>query len=410
MTSPRMSDADVVVVGAGIVGLAVAREIRRRHPALSLTLLEAEGDVARHQSGHNSGVIHSGVYYTPGSLKARLCVEGATLMYQFCDEHAIAYERCGKLIVALEESELPGLDELERRGRANGVSRLRRLDAGQIAEVEPGCRGVAALHCPDTGIVDYRLVAAAMAEELRESGASLHFSTRVVSLRREGDVTLVETTRGLVRAGAVVTCAGLWSDRLAVASGADRDPRIIPFRGAYVTLNPSPAPVVRGLVYPVPNPDLPFLGVHVTKLIDGDLVLGPTALLVPARDGYRLGHFRWRDLLDTLTWPGTWRLARRFWRAGLAEVAMATSRRRFLASAARYVPVLTDLGLRQGASAGVRAQALGVDGTLVDDFVLSQTPGAFHVRNAPSPAATSSLALAAEIVDRLEASPSWTFA
>lgn len=400
---------DVVVVGAGILGLAVARELRQRYPSLSMVVLERESDVAQHQTGHNSGVIHSGVYYTPGSLKARMCVEGSKLMYEFCDQNEIPYERCGKLIVALNENELPGLDELERRGRANNVSGLRRLSASEISEVEPGCLGVAALHCPDTGIVDYHKVSAAMARGLREQGVEIRFDTAVTSLLRDATSTDVVTSQGILHAAFVVGCAGLWSDRLAVTSGAPEDPRIIPFRGAYLTLNKSSTPIVNGLVYPVPNPELPFLGVHVTKLINGDVVLGPTAMLVFARDAYRLATVKWRDLRDIVTWPGTWKMARRFWRTGIDEILMAVNRERFLRAAAEYVPAVGTVGARENVSAGVRAQALGQDGSLIDDFVLSETPGALHVRNAPSPAATSSLALAREIADRIQGSVDWTF-
>jgi len=400
---------DVVIVGAGILGLAVARELRERYPSLSMVVLERESDVAQHQTGHNSGVIHSGVYYTPGSLKARMCVEGSKLMYEFCDENSIPYERCGKLIVALTNDELAGLDELERRGRANDVSGLRRLSAAEISQVEPGCLGVAALHCPDTGIVDYHKVSAAMARGLRAQGVEIRFATTVTSLRRHGPTTEVATSDGTLRAAFVVGCAGLWSDRLAVASGAPEDPRIIPFRGAYLTLNKSSTPIVNGLVYPVPNPELPFLGVHVTKLINGDVVLGPTAMLVLARDAYRLGTVRWRDIRDIVTWPGTWKMAKRFWRTGIDEMLMAANREKFLRAAAEYVPAVGTVGARENVSAGVRAQALGYDGALVDDFVLSETPGALHVRNAPSPAATSSLALAREIADRIQGSVDWTF-
>jgi L-2-hydroxyglutarate oxidase LhgO len=400
---------DVVIVGAGILGLAVARELRHRFPTLSMVVLEREADVAQHQTGHNSGVIHSGVYYTPGSLKAGLCVEGSKLMYQFCDENDIAYERCGKLIVALSTHELAGLDELERRGRANNVTGLRRLRAEQIAEVEPGCLGVAALHCPDTGIVDYHQVSSALARGLHEHGVDIRFNTSVTALTRQGSTTHLETSRGTLQASFVVGCAGLWSDRLAVSSGAPPDPRIIPFRGAYLTLNKSSTPIVKGLVYPVANPELPFLGVHVTKLINGDVVLGPTAMLVLARDAYRVSTVRWRDVWDIVSWPGTWKMARKFWRTGIDEILMATKRERFLRAAAHYVPAVGQIGVRESVSAGVRAQALGHDGALVDDFVLSETPGALHVRNAPSPAATSSLALAREIADRIQASHDWTF-
>ena len=398
---------DVALVGAGILGLAVARELQRRRPNLSIVVLERERDVAQHQTGHNSGVIHSGVYYKPGSLKARLCVEGARLMYEFCDAHDIRYERCGKLIVALEPQELAGLDELERRGTANAVPGLRRLRAEEIAEVEPGCRGIAALHCPRTGIVSYTQVAQALATELRSKGVEIRFDTNVQRLERVGGSTLVHTSAATIQAGYVIGCAGLWSDRLAVAAGASPDPKIVPFRGAYLTLNRTYGSSVRGLVYPVPDPELPFLGVHVTKLIDGHLVLGPTAMLVWARDAYRVSKVRWTDVADILRWPGTWKMGRKFWRTGIDEIVMAARSQRLIDAAAKYVPALSDIGVLERSFSGVRAQAVGRDGTMVDDFVFSETSGSLHVRNAPSPAATSSLALAREIVDRVEASAEW---
>ena len=403
----EVNEYDVVIVGAGIIGLAVAREVHRRFPDLTMVILEREADVAQHQTGHNSGVIHSGVYYTPGSLKARMCVEGSKLMYEFCDENEIPYERCGKLIVALSEKEIAGLDELERRGRANDVVGLRRLKGDEISDVEPGCLGVAALHCPNTGIVDYHKVSAAMARGLRNDGVTVRFNTVVDALERRGEFTEVTTSRGSLRGRFVVACAGLWSDRLAAASGASEDPRIIPFRGAYLTLNKSSTPIVRGLVYPVPDPELPFLGVHVTKLVNGDVVLGPTAMLVLARNAYRLSTINLRDIRDIVLWPGSWKMAKKFWRTGIDEILMAARRERFLKAAAEYVPAVGVIGARENVSAGVRAQALGADGALVDDFVLSETPGALHVRNAPSPAATSSLALAREIADRIESSSDW---
>ncbi|HUY29902.1 MAG TPA: L-2-hydroxyglutarate oxidase [Acidimicrobiales bacterium] len=398
---------DVAVVGAGIVGLAVARELVTRRPGIRLAVLEREERVGVHQTGHNSGVVHSGVYYRPGSLKARLCTTGAALMYEFCDEHGIRYERCGKLIVALSERELAGLDELEARGRANGVPGLRRVRASEIAEIEPGCRGLAALHSPATGIVDYSAVARALERELGDAGVEFHFGRTVEGVERGGPTAVVRTSRGEMRARFVVGCAGLWSDRLAVASGAGADPRIVPFRGAYLTLRDHVEPVVRGLVYPVPDPDLPFLGVHVTRHVDGRVTLGPTALLVLARDAYALRHVRARDAWETLRWPGSWRMARTYWRSGVDEVRTAASRRRLVDAAARYVPAVASVGVRPGGSSGVRAQALRRDGRLEDDFVLAETPGAFHVRNAPSPAATSSLALARELVDRITASSGW---
>lgn len=398
---------DVAVVGAGIVGLAVARELHRRHPGRTIAVLDREDAVGRHQTGHNSGVIHSGVYYRPGSLKARLCVAGAALMYDYCDEHGIPYERCGKLIVALDEREAAALGDLEERGRANGVPGLRRVDAAGIRDLEPGCRGVAALHCPSTGIVDYGLVCRTIAAELTGAGVTLLLGHRVDRLVADpAEVTLV-TSAGDLRARFVIGCAGLWSDRLAVAAGAPPNPRIVPFRGAYLTLNPTPDPVVRTLIYPVPDPALPFLGVHVTRMIDGSVTLGPTALLVAARDAYRMGVVRPRDLAETAAWPGVWRMGRAYWRTGIAEALMAASRRRFVRAAARYVPAVEAAGVTRQTTAGVRAQAVDRDGSLVDDFVISETPRAVHVRNAPSPAATSSLALAAELVRRIEATAAW---
>jgi L-2-hydroxyglutarate oxidase LhgO len=400
---------DAVIIGAGIVGLSVARELRRRHPDISMLILERENAVAQHQSGHNSGVIHSGIYYTPGSLKAQLCTEGAKLMYAFCDEHSIRYERCGKLIVALTPKELPGLDELERRGRENNVTGLRRLTADEIAEIEPGCRGIAALHCPETGIVNYYEVASALASELENLGVEIRFNQRVRRLERVDGKTKVRCHGNSVSARFVINCAGLWSDRLAVSAGAPSDPQIVPFRGAYLTLKKSSAPVVRGLVYPVPDPELPFLGVHVTKRINGDVIIGPTAMLALARDGYRVWTIRLRDVWDIVRWPGTWRMSRKFWRTGMDEIMTALMKRRLLDAAKKYVPAVGTYGVRAGESSGIRAQALARDGSLVDDFVLSEVSGSIHVRNAPSPAATSSLALARKIADQVQASKDWIF-
>ena len=400
---------DVAIVGAGILGLSVARELKRRHPGLEIVVLEREDEVAQHQTGHNSGVIHSGVYYTPGSLKARMCVEGAQLMYEFCDEHEIAYERCGKLVVALDQSELPGLDELERRGRENKVEGMRRISASEITEIEPECTGIAALHCPSTGIVSYKEVSQAIARDLESDGVQFNFQFHVDSMRSRGSETELVTKETSVVARFVIACAGLWSDRLAVSAGASPDPQIVPFRGAYLTLNSSPTPIVKGLVYPVPNPSLPFLGVHVTKQINGDVTLGPTAMLAMARDGYLFSDVRLRDAWDIFSWPGTWRMGSRFWRNGVEEFMMAVARRRLVRAAQQYVPSIAALGVRPQGSSGVRAQALGRNGVLVDDFVISETTGAVHVRNAPSPAATSSLALAREIIDRVEASLQWPF-
>ena len=374
-----------------------------RHPRLRVAVLDKQDEVGFHQTGHNSGVIHAGIYYAPGSLKAQLCVEGARRLYEWCEEHGVAHERCGKVIVATDASELPALDELERRGRANGVPGLRRLDAARLAEVEPHCRGVAALHSPHTGIVDFPGVARSFARDLEERGGTLLLGHEVTAASRDGSGVALAHTRGRTRAGNAIFCAGPWADRLAVALGAPVDPRIVPFRGAYLKLRPEARRLVRGLIYPVPDPELPFLGVHLTKHISGEVWLGPTALLAGARDAYRLSRVRARDLAETLRWPGTWRVMRKWWRTGAGEIRMAASRRAFVRACRTYVPELSVGDVARESTAGVRAQAVGRDGSLVDDFLLSDVGGVLHVRNAPSPAATSSLALARLIADRAEA-------
>jgi 2-hydroxyglutarate dehydrogenase len=395
-------ECDIAVIGGGILGTAVARELLARRGGAGLCLFEAEEDLGRHQTGRSSGVIHAGIYYEPGSLKARLCVEGARELYAYCDERGIPYERSGKLVVAAGEGELSRLDELERRGLANSVPGLRRLGGDEIPEIEPHARGVAALHSPATGVVDFVAVAEAYAEDVRGAGGTIHRGTAVRDATAEGSRLSLRHSRGTTVAAGAVFCAGLWSDRLAVACGAPADPRIVPFRGGYLTLPPAAAELVRANVYPVPEPDLPFLGAHLTRNFRGEVLIGPSALMAPARDAYELRRARARDLRETLTWPGTWRLARKHWRAGLQEIHHATSRRAFVAEAARFVPALKGVKARPG-PAGIRAQALGRDGKLVDDFVVHRTEGAIHVRNAPSPAATSSLALARLIADELEA-------
>jgi (S)-2-hydroxyglutarate dehydrogenase len=374
---------DFAVVGGGIIGLATARELSRRAPGRSVAVLERAETVAGEQTGHNSGVIHGGIYYTPGSLKARLCVEGARDLYALCEERGIPHERCGKLIIATTEAELPGLDELERRGHANGVPGLRRLDAGQLREVEPHATGIAALHSPNTGIADFAAVARALADDV-----PVTTSCEVTGLRETSGGVVLAHTHGETRAKAAVVCAGGAAHRLAERAGAPPDPRIVPFRGNYLKLRPERRDLVRALIYPVPDPRLPFLGVHLTKRVDGDILVGPTALLETRR--------------ESLTWPGTWRMMRRFWRTGLSEIRYAASRRAVAKDASRYVPGI-DASDLESAFAGVRAQAVGRDGTLVDDFVFSVTGRALHVRNAPSPGATSALAIARVVADRAEA-------
>ncbi len=365
-------------------------------------MLEGEERLAGHQTSHSSGVIHAGIYYQPGSLKARLCVEGARELYAYCDAHGIRYERSGKLIVAVDEGELERLEELERRGRANEVPGLRRLSADEIGEVEPAARGVAALHSPNTGIVDFGAVAESYAADVRRAGGTIHVGAPVAAATASGSRIAVQHSQGTTVASGAVFCAGLWSDRLAIACGAPKSPRIVPFRGGYLTLPRKAAGLIRANVYPVPDPDLPFLGAHLTPTIDGEVLIGPSALLAPARDAYRLSTVRPRDVAQTLAWPGTWRMAARNWRAGLLEMRHASSKRAFVAEAARMVPALRGVAVEPG-PAGVRAQAIDRDGNLVDDFVVHRTEHAVHVRNAPSPAATSSLAIARLIADELAA-------
>ncbi|HEV2774450.1 MAG TPA: L-2-hydroxyglutarate oxidase [Solirubrobacteraceae bacterium] len=396
---------DTLVVGAGILGLAVAREILARRPGERVVVVEREALPAAHQSSHNSGVIHGGIYYAPGSLKARLCVNGAARMHAYCEANAIDVRRVGKLIVALRPDELPALAELERRAHANAVQGVRRVDPAGLRAVEPHATGIAAVHAPHTSIVDFAAVCRRLAADVAAAGGELRCRWPVSAVTTTARTIALRTSAGdEVRGTRAVFCAGLWSDRLAVLAGADPDPRIVPFRGAYLQLRPERRALVRGLIYPVPDPRLPFLGIHLTPTVDEAVLAGPSALLAGARDAYRLRTLRVTDLRETAAWPGTWRMARRWWRTGLAEARLAALPAAFAAAAARYVPELRAEDF-EPAFAGVRAQAVSRDGRLVDDFLLSTTPRAIHVRNAPSPAATSSLALAALIADQADRLP-----
>lgn len=392
-------DFDLVVVGAGLLGLATSWEITRRFPDLRVAVLEKEPDIANHQSGHNSGVIHSGIYYAPGSLKARLCLEGASLLSAFCDQRGIAYRRCGKLIIATSEAEIPRLMELFRRGTANGVGGLTLLDSTEIPTVEPHARGLQAIYSPNTGIIDYREVARAIAKDIETAGCTIRTRTTVTGITRRDGRWAIRTSGGDVTARSMITCAGLYSDVLSRMTGASADPQIVPFRGDYWRLRPDRWPLVRGLIYPVPNPAFPFLGVHFTVRIDGDVWLGPNAVLAFAREGYRPSTFRPTELVQMLRWPGLYRMAWRHWRTGLGEMFRAASRPALHRQLQCYVPELRPDDILPGPS-GVRAQAIARNGTLVDDFVFSQEEAVLHVRNAPSPAATSCLAIARRIVDR----------
>ena len=394
---------DVAVIGGGIVGLAVARELTRRMPRAAVCVFEREREIGAHQTGQNSGVIHAGVYYAPGSLKAKLCIEGAEELYEYCEAKQIACERRGKLILATEPSELERLEALERRGLANGVPGLKRVDGREIEAKEPHARALAGLWSPTTGIVDFRAVAEAYAGDVLESGATDATGCEVLRLARRTRSVRVEHSQGATEAKHAIVCAGAWSDRLAVSAGASPDPRIVPFRGTYLRLAPERTDLVRGLIYPVPDPKLPFLGVHLTKTIDGQVLIGPTALFAPARAARESRGAHFRDLRDTASWPGTWRLLGREWRSGLTELRHAASKAALVGAAARFVPALrpSDAG---AAFAGVRAQAIARDGRLLEDFAFATTPRALHVRNAPSPGATSALAIARHVVDEAERS------
>jgi len=387
------------VVGAGIVGLAVARRLAEVTGA-EITVFEKEDAVATHQTGHNSGVVHSGIYYKPGSLKATLCRRGVGLLRGFCAEHGLAYNEIGKVIVARDEVEVTRLRDLETRAAGNGVPGVRSLGPEELREIEPHVVGLAALHSPTTAIVDFKAVARALAEDVAELGGQILLGHAVTRIDRDGEGVAVYSNGGRYQFDRLVLCAGLQSDTVAKLAGDDPGPAIVPFRGEYYRLVPERAHLVNGLVYPVPDPAYPFLGVHLTPRIDGTVDVGPNAVLALATEGYRRLDVRPGELLRTLAWPGTTRLFRRHWRMGVHEYHGSLSKRAFTAAARAYVPELTTADL-VAAPAGVRAQAVDRDGSLVDDFRISALGPVTAVRNAPSPAATSSLAIAEHVVDRL---------
>ncbi|MEU2618929.1 L-2-hydroxyglutarate oxidase [Streptomyces sp. NPDC007157] len=388
-------DCDVLVVGGGIVGLSTAFAISRAAPGTRVTVLEKEAGAARHQTGRNSGVIHSGIYYRPGSLKARYAVKGAAEMVKFCAEYGIAHAVTGKLIVATERAELPRLHALVQRGRENGIP-VRELGAAQIAEYEPEVRGLAAIHVGTTGVCDFVGVARQLGEA---SGAEIRYGGRVerIDRRPERGVAVLTSRGDVVRGRVLVNCAGLYCDEIARLAGDEPGMRIVPFRGEYYEL--ARRELVRGLVYPVPDPAFPFLGVHLTRGIDGGVHIGPNAVPALAREGYGWGVVRPREAAGTLAWPGTWALARRHWRYGGGELRRSVSKRAFTAAVRRLLPAVTDADLVP-AAAGVRAQAVLRDGSLVDDFLIKEGPRTVHVLNAPSPAATASLPIGREVARR----------
>jgi (S)-2-hydroxyglutarate dehydrogenase len=403
-----MSDTrfDVVIIGAGIVGLAVGREITSRYPRLRLLVLEKENRVGRHQSGHNSGVIHSGIYYKPGSLKAKLCVEGARAMLAFCREHEIPHEVCGKVIVATSEDELPRLEELRRRGEANGLAGLRALSREELHEIEPHANGIRALFVSSTGITDYSAVCEKYAELIGEQGGSIQTNTAVIGLDRRGKDVVVKTVGGDFQASCVINCAGLFSDRIARMAGEEPEVAIVPFRGEYYDLTPERSSLVRNLIYPVPDPQFPFLGVHFTRRINGTIDAGPNAVLAFRREGYTWSDLNLRDLASSLSYPGFWRMAAKHWQYGLGEIHRSLSKPAFVRALQRLLPELREEDLVPGGS-GVRAQALKRDGGLADDFQFLWSGNMLHVLNVVSPAATASLSIAAFVVNKAAQNFGW---
>lgn len=390
---------DLVIIGGGIVGLATALTMSQRYPAMKLAVLEKEERLAAHQTGHNSGVIHSGIYYKPGSLKAQTCVAGARALTAFCEEHAIPFECCGKVVVATATDELPRLEELFRRGVTNGVEGLEMIDSERLKELEPHATGIKALYAPSTGIIDYSRVAQTYARLVQERGGEIKLRHQVQKIRHLDGGLVLETTQGPIHGRFMVNCGGLHCDRVARLANAPIDLQIIPFRGEYYTITPQRRNLVKNLIYPVPDPALPFLGVHFTRTIDGLVEAGPNAVLAFSREGYRKTDFIPTDLKETLTFPGFWRMASRYWQTGIGEMYRSYSKHAFLKALQRLLPELRESDLQPGGS-GVRAQAIASTGALVDDFVFSVVGKTLHVLNAPSPGATASLAIGQLIVDK----------
>jgi L-2-hydroxyglutarate oxidase len=389
----------ILIAGGGIVGLATAYQLLSRLPDSQVCILEKESDVARHQTSHNSGVIHSGIYYKPGSLKAMNCVKGYRLLIEFCQENDIRFELCGKLIVATRQAELPILHQLLERGHLNGLSGLRLLKANELKDYEPHVAGLAGIYVPQTGIVDYHHVALKLAEKIQQRGGQIFLMEKVEKISVENHEVKLRTSRNEFTGDLFINCAGLYSDFLAAQSIPRLDIRIIPFRGEYYKLKKEKEYLVKNLIYPVPDPAFPFLGVHFTRMIQGGVEAGPNAVLALKREGYRKTDFQWDEFLKTLTWPGFHKVTFRYWQTGLGEVYRSLSKRAFTRALQRLIPEITPDDLEEGGS-GVRAQACHRNGSLVDDFVILEEKGIIHVCNAPSPAATSSLAIGEEVARR----------
>jgi (S)-2-hydroxyglutarate dehydrogenase len=390
-------EADLLIIGAGIVGLATALETTRRFPSMRVIVVEKEDRVAAHQTGHNSGVIHSGLYYRTGSLKARNCVAGAASMKRFCQENGVPYEECGKLVVATSEDELTRLKGLHERGKANGVPGLRWMTREEFRELEPHCEGLSALHVPSTGIVDYKLVAEKYAQLIQRAGGEIVLGALVVGLRAGNDGNIVETKAGTFRARYVINCAGLYSDAITRMAGLQTNLEIIPFRGEYYEIRPERRTLINNLIYPVPDPRFPFLGVHFTRRVNGSVEAGPNAVLAFGREGYSGSSPDMTEAVEMMRFPGFWKMAKRYWKKGLEEQYRAWTKSAFTKALQVLVPELQDSDLAPGGS-GVRAQAVDADGNLVDDFYFVHSGRMIHVCNVPSPAATASLEIGKEIV------------
>ena len=393
-----MSDDTFGIVGGGIVGLAVAREITRRFPGAPVVVLEKEDRLGVHQTGHNSGVVHAGLYYRPGSLKAELCTRGRLMLRDYCADRGLPYVECGKLVVAVDRAEVARLDALEMTARDNAVPGLQRVDGSGITEIEPNAAGLLALHSPATAITDYLAVARGYGQDIEDAGGRVLLSTPVTGIHRRSGGVDVETATGVHRVGRLVVCAGLQADRVSRMGDGLDGPRIVPFRGEYMSVLPPKSDLVRGMIYPVPDPRYPFLGVHFTRRVSGALEVGPNAVLALHREGYRRRDVAMEDLRSMVSWPGFWRMARTHWRTGVRELRGSASVRAYMRAASRYVPSIGAEDVRR-AGAGIRAQAVDRDGALVDDFRVGHEDGIITVRNAPSPAATSSLAIAEHVVD-----------
>lgn len=385
-------NTDIAVIGAGIVGLASALQIKKMRPDLRVTVIEKESVVAKHQTGNNSGVIHSGIYYKPGSLKAKNCIEGYKMMIDFCTEHHIHFELCGKIIVAVSEAELPALDNIYKRGIENGLSGLRYINTEEIKAIEPNTYGVRGLVVPQTGIVDYKVVAAKYAEVFKSLGGEILFNSKVTDVKSTGDGVIIDIGSTAIHARVLVNCAGLYCDKIASFTIPDLDVKIIPFRGEYYSLKKEKRSMVKHLIYPVPDPNFPFLGVHFTRRVDGEIEAGPNAVLAFKREGYKKSQINLSELFESLTWPGFIKVARKYWKTGFGEMYRSFSKAAFTKALQKLMPAIRESDLEPG-GAGVRAQACDRDGGLIDDFNIRELPGQIHVLNAPSPAATSSLAI-----------------